>query len=267
MPPSHAVLIATLAPAMRAAGELIERIRIAGFATETKADRSPVTAADQEAEALLMAAIAAADPGTLIVGEEACAAAGVPEARPRFWLIDPLDGTRAFVGGGDDYSVNVGLIEDGRPALGLLLAPRTRMLWAGAAGAGAWREDGAGRRAIATRRPPANPPVALVSHLHRDRVTDRWLTAAKITQMRPSSSSLKFVALAEGSADLYPRSTPTSEWDTAAGHAILVAAGGAVAGGDGAPLGYGKPGCRNAAFLAVGDPALLATLPPIAGGD
>lgn len=258
-------LLNALAPAVRAAGRLIEQVRVGGFVATAKADASPVTEADRRAEALLEAALAEVDPGAQVIGEEACADGGVPVPMRRFWLLDPLDGTRSFVDGGEDYSVNVGLVEDGVAVLGLLLSPRSGVLWTGALGVGAWREDGDGRRAIATRAcPPA--PVTVTSRSHRDRKTDAWI--ARVGgggAVLPSGSSLKFCLLAEGSADVYPRFSPTSEWDTAAGHAILGAAGGAVHGEDGRPLAYGKPGCRNGGFLAVGDPGAFGRLPTLDG--
>ena len=256
-------LLEALAPAVRAAGRLIEEVRLGGFVADAKADMSPVTVADTRAEALLEAALAEVDPGALVVGEEASAAGGVPALTRRFWLLDPLDGTRSFVDGGEDYSVNVGLVEDGVAVLGLLLSPRSGVLWTGAFGKGAWREDADGRRPIAARACPAEP-VTVTSRSHGDRKTDAWVDKiAGGGAVVPSGSSLKFCILAEGQADVYPRFSPTSEWDTAAGHAILSAAGGAVHAEDGRPLAYGKPGCRNGGFLAVGDPAAFERLPSL----
>lgn len=256
-------LLDALAPAMRAAGRLIEAIRLGGATTLEKADKSPVTEADTQAEALLEAAILAIEPHALIIGEEGCAMRGsVPLAANRFWLLDPLDGTRSFVEGSDDYSVNVGLVVGGEAVAGLLLAPRSGVLWAGVAGEGAWREDADGRRRAIRTRALAQPPVAVTSRSHLDRRTrDYCDRAAAATE--PSGSSLKFCLLAEGLADVYPRFSPTSEWDTAAGHAILSAAGGEVVDENGAPFRYGKPGAKNPGFLAVGDPAAFALLPPL----
>lgn len=255
--------IEVLAPAMRAAGVLIEEIRLGGITAREKHDASPVTEADERAEALLEAAIRAADPDAVIVGEEACASGTIPDPTERFWLIDPLDGTRDFVRGGPDYSVNVALIEHGQPALGLVLSPRDGMLWAGALGHGAFRQQGeAARKPIATRTFAARP-IVVTSRSHRDAKTDAYVAALPDADIRPSGSSLKFCLLADGSADVYPRFGPTSEWDTAAGHAVLLAAGGAMRGPSGQPFAYGKPGYLNGAFLAVGDPAAYAVLPPL----
>ena len=259
-------LIDALAPAMREAGRLIVEIRIAGCEALAKADKSPVTEADRQAEVLLEAALAAADPGTLVIGEEACSiAGGVPQAAERFWLVDPLDGTRSFIEGADDYSVNLGLVIGGEAVLGLLLAPRTGVLWTGAGGHGAWREDADGRRAIRARSFPSRP-VTVTSRSHLDKKTEDYTRRIENGgDVLPSGSSLKFCILAEGLADVYPRFGPTSEWDTAAGHAILSAAGGAVRDDSGAPFRYGKAGCRNPGFLAVGDPAAFDRLPPLSG--
>jgi len=258
----HDRLIEALAPAVREAGVLIERIRAAGVVARDKADASPVTEADEAAERLLTAAIAAADPGAVIVGEEASAAGYQPEPSARFWLIDPLDGTRDFIAGGPDYSVNVALIEGGVPVLGLVLAPRNGTLWAGGVGIGAVRELSGRREAIATRAFPA-APVVVTSRSHLDEKTRAYAAAIPGADTRPSGSSLKFCLLAEGAADVYPRFGPTSEWDTAAGDAVLRAAGGTTRQADGRAFAYGKPRFLNGAFLAVGDPAAIDRLPPL----
>jgi 3'(2'), 5'-bisphosphate nucleotidase len=259
----HHRLIEALTPAVREAGELIERIRASGVVSRDKADLSPVTEADERAEQLLTAAIAAADPGALIVGEEAHAAGVKPDPAARFWLIDPLDGTRDFIAGGSDYSVNVALIEGGVPVLGLVLAPRDGTLWAGAAGAAAFRERDGRREPITTRRFGV-VPIVVTSRSHLDDATRNYAASIPGAEARPSGSSLKFCLLAEGSADVYPRFGPTSEWDTAAGDAVLRAAGGMTRHPDGRDFAYGKSGFVNGAFLAVGDPAAYAKLPPLA---
>lgn len=259
----HHRLIEALTPAVREAGELIERIRASGIVSRDKADLSPVTEADERAEQLLTAAIAAADPGALIVGEEAHAAGVKPDPAARFWLIDPLDGTRDFIAGGSDYSVNVALIEGGVPVLGLVLAPRDGTLWAGSASLGAFRVRNQQREPIAAR-PFGATPVVVTSRSHLDDATRAYAASIPGADTRPSGSSLKFCLLAEGSADVYPRFGPTSEWDTAAGDAVLRAAGGLTRHPEGGVFAYGKPGFVNGAFLAVGDPAAYAKLPPLA---
>jgi len=255
-------LIEALAPAVREAGRLIERVRAAGVVARDKADSSPVTVADEQAEVLLAAAIRQLEPEALIVGEEASAAGHKPDPAARFWLIDPLDGTRDFVRGGPDYSVNVALIESGVPVLGLVLAPRDGTLWAGAAGSGAFRERD-GRRAPIAARPLGTAPVVVTSRSHLDDATRAYAASIANAQTRPSGSSLKFCLLAEGSADVYPRFGPTSEWDTAAGDAVLRAAGGLTHHPDRRPFGYGKPEFLNGAFLALGDPSAIARLPAL----
>ncbi len=260
---NKALLLERLIPAMRAAGRLIEDMRANGFDVRQKpattgTPRSPVTDADEAAERLLASAIRAIEPDATIVGEEASAAGLQPAPAPRFWLIDPLDGTKDFVSGGGDYSVNVGLVEDGVPVLGLVLHPPTAVLWAGAAGGGAFRQaaDGGGQRPIESRRlaTAAGPaPRIVTSRSNLDPRTSAFVAAIPGAEVRPSGSSLKFCLLAEGKADLYPRFGPTSEWDTAAADAVLRAAGGMTHGPDGQPFRYGKAGYRNGPFLAMGD--------------
>ena len=259
----HSRLIDALAPAVREAGALVERIRLAGIVSRDKADASPVTEADEQAEILLAAAIAAADPGALIVGEEACAAGIRPDPCARFWLIDPVDGTKDFIAGGPDYSVNVALIDGGVPVLGLVLAPRSDTLWAGAIGVGAYRQIGISAPQSIATRPMDDAPVVVTSRSHLDDQTRAYCAAIPNARTQPSGSSLKFCLLAEGAADVYPRFGPTSEWDTAAGDAVLRAAGGIVRHPDGRNFSYGKPEFLNGAFLAVGDPSAIGRLPAL----
>lgn len=257
-------LIEALVPAVRAAGALIEAIRTRGITARAKTDDSPVTEADIRAEALLTDAIMAVERDARIIGEEASAAGICPDPTARFWLIDPLDGTKDFIAGGADYSVNVALIEHGRPVLGLVFAPRDGSLWAGGKGIGAFHQTANGTRTpIATRRLP-HLPVVVTSRSHLDAATKAYVAALAGADTRPSGSSLKFCLLAEGLADIYPRFGPTSEWDTAAGHAVLLAAGGAMRDAEGRAFAYGKPDFLNGPFLALGDPDAYATLPPLA---
>lgn len=259
---AHAELLEALAPALREAGALIEKLKAGGLASRDKADKSPVTEADEAAEMLLETAIRQIDPQAVIVGEEAVAAGILPEPSGRFWLIDPLDGTRDFIGGGTDYSVNVGLVEAGVPTLGLVLHPPTGHLWTGAKGLGAWKEGpDLPRQAIRARPWSGTAPLVVTSRSHLDDRTRAWCEACAGATTRPSGSSLKFCLLAEGEADAYPRFGPTSEWDTAAADAILRAAGGLTLGGDGEPFAYGKARYLNGPFLAVADPAAPALLP------
>jgi 3'(2'), 5'-bisphosphate nucleotidase len=259
MTADHPALLEALTGAVREAGRLIEEVRAAGFERVGKADGSLVTEADVRAEALLEAAIRAVDPSP-VIGEESTAAGRSACSERRFWLLDPLDGTSSFCDGGGDYTVNVALIEEGAPVLGLVLHPPTGKLWAGASGAGAWMEDGGERKPLRTRALPG-APVVVVSHSNLDAGTRGWLDRLGTGTTRGVGSSLKFCLIAEALADVYPRLGPTSEWDTAAADAVLRAAGGMTFGPDGAPFAYGKPRHGNGAFLAVGEPAAAARLP------
>lgn len=266
-------LLDDLLAAALAAGAEILRIRAQGFAVHDKPDASPVTAADQAAESLILARLAAVAPGVAVVAEEAAAAGVLPDIGRRFFLVDPLDGTREFVAGRDEFTVNIALVQHGLPVLGVVVAPALGRAFAGdvAAGmafelsqevgttAGATSPAGAAtgisppqRRGLRVRRPPASGVVAVASRSHGTPETEDWLRRAKVTQRVSIGSSLKFCLLAAGEADVYPRFGPTMEWDTAAGHAVVVAAGGRVDGLDGEPLRYGKPGFRNPAFVARG---------------
>ncbi len=253
--PSKVDLPALLGPlglACREAGEAIRAVRGRGFAVEHKGDASPVTEADRAAEAMILAALARHAPGVPVVAEEEVAAGRIPELGSAFFLVDPLDGTREFVRGGDDYTVNIGLVSGGSPVLGLVLAPEQERLWAGVVGGEAWVEDAGRQRRPLRVRSPGNPLTVVASKSHMNKATRRFL-AAELPDAEHVSvgSSLKFCLLAEGSADYYPRLSPTSEWDTAAGHAVLLAAGGRVDGLDGSPLAYGKPSFYNPGFAAT----------------
>ena len=212
------------------AGRAILAVREAGFRVDAKEDASPVTAADLAAHEILVAGLAAGS--TLpILSEEG---REVPwEARrewQRFWLIDPLDGTREFVDGFDDFTVNVALVEAGRPVLGVVHVPASGTSWAGVLGQGAWRWQAGRREPIGVA--PRWPPRVLASRAHLDPVTRAWIAAIPGAQLERCGSSVKFCRIAEGHADLYPRFSPTCEWDTAAGQAVLEAAGGVVLAAD-----------------------------------
>ena len=258
-----------LAVAATEAGEAILEIVRRGFDVETKNDSSPVTEADRAAELIILAGLARAAPGIPVIAEEEVAAGRIPAHDETYFLVDPLDGTKEFVRGGDDYTVNIGLIEHGTPKLGVVFAPATGRLHGGCVGEGAWVDEGQGRRPIYTRaRGELTTAVASKSHLNQ--ATVDYLEAAVGNCGYVSiGSSLKFCILAEGQADIYPRAAPTSEWDTAAGHAILLAAGGLVDGPDGAPLRYGKRAFLNRAFVATSGwkpPTLEPFLEPFSGG-
>jgi 3'(2'), 5'-bisphosphate nucleotidase len=262
-------LLDHLADAAREAGEAIVAIVRRGFEIVAKSDSSPVTEADRAAELIILAALAKPAPGVPVIAEEEVAAGRIPAHRGTYFLVDPLDGTKEFVRGGDDYTVNIALVENRTPRLGVVFAPATGRLHGGLIGAGAWVEDGRGRRPIRTRVRPAQP-IAVASKSHFTQDTAAYLAeAVGLCDHVSVGSSLKFCILAEGEADIYPRLSPTSEWDTAAGHAVLLAAGGRVDDADGFPLQYGKRTFLNRAFVATGGweaPLLAPFLEPFAGG-
>jgi len=267
---NHSKLLDEIAEAAREAGEAILHVVRRGFEIEAKRDSSPVTEADRAAELIILAALARAAPGVPVIAEEEVAAGRIPAHGDIYFLVDPLDGTKEFVRGGEDYTVNIGLIEKGVPRLGVVFAPATARMHAGCVGSGAWLEGPTGRVPIQTRRRgPELTAVASKSHLNQ--ATIDYLDAASggSCDFVSIGSSLKFCIVAEGNADIYPRAAPTSEWDTAAGHAVLLAAGGLVDGPDGAPLSYGKPAFLNRAFVATSGwkpPQLAPFLEPYSGG-
>ncbi len=245
-----------------AAGAIILDVRRRGVNVERKQDRSPVTEADRAAEALIAERIAETTPGVPLIAEESVEEGNIPAVGRVFFLVDPLDGTREFVRGGDDFTVNIGLIRDGRPVMGVIFAPATGALYGGVVGEGAWRArlaDGAivDRAAIHTRPPPAELDV-VASRSHRTPETDAFIARYPVARLVAAGSSLKFCVVAAGEADLYPRLGTTMQWDTAAGDAILTAAGGKVVTLEGDPLPYGPtdaPGgeaYRNPWFVASG---------------
>jgi 3'(2'), 5'-bisphosphate nucleotidase len=258
-----------VAEAAREAGAAILTVVRRGFDVEAKRDASPVTEADRAAELVILAALARAAPGVPVIAEEEVAAGRIPAHDDTFFLVDPLDGTKEFVRGGDDYTVNIGLIERGTPKLGVVFAPATGRLHGGCVDDGAWLDEGLGRQPIRTRERGAQL-TAVASKSHLNQATIDYLEAAVGACGYVSlGSSLKFCILAEGMADIYPRAAPTSEWDTAAGHAILLAAGGLVDGPDGRALRYGKPTFLNRAFVATSGwkaPRLEPFLEPFSGG-
>jgi len=262
-------LLKDLSEAARDAGEAILEIVRRGFEVESKRDLSPVTEADRAAELIILAALARAAPGVPVIAEEEVAAGRIPAHGDTYYLVDPLDGTKEFVRGGDDYTVNIGLIEAGEPKLGVVFAPATGRLHKGCVGIGAWLDDGAGLREIRTRE-RSQELVAVASKSHLNQATVDYLEeAVGGCGYVAVGSSLKFCIVAEGKADIYPRASPTSEWDTAAGHAVLLAAGGLVDGPDGSALRYGKQAFLNRAFVATSGwraPPLAPYLEPFAGG-
>jgi 3'(2'), 5'-bisphosphate nucleotidase len=244
------------------AGRLILSHYARPAGVKTKADESPVTAADEEAEALIEAALAKFAPGVPVIAEEAVAKGRVPKVGRRFFLVDPLDGTKEFLKKNGEFTVNIALIEDGRSVCGVVLAPAKARAFIGEAATGAFELpapekadlDWTKIKPIHARPPPKDGVVALVSRTHRDSKTEEYLASYKIAEFNAAGSSLKFGLIAAGEADLYPRHGPTSEWDTAAGQAVLEAAGGSVTTLDGERLIYGKTevAFRNPSFIARG---------------
>lgn len=238
------------------AAAVIMQVRARGFVTHAKSDESPVTAADHEAEALILAALREAAPEIPVVAEEEIAAGLTSEPAETYWLVDPLDGTREFSKGRDDFCVCIGLIRRHEPVLGVICAPVSGVLWSGLVGAGATRTDTTGTRPIATRPIPQAGMTVVASRNHADEARLRpFLAGHPVAGVTNMGSALKFCEVAEGRADLYPRFGTTMEWDTAAGHAIIRAAGGEVFDmATDRPLAYGKPGWRNGDFLVKGRP-------------
>jgi 3'(2'), 5'-bisphosphate nucleotidase len=232
-----------------AAGREILTVRAQGIDASQKNDGSIVTLADQRAEALIEGGLAKLAPGVPMIGEEAVAAGRIPECGAQFFCVDPLDGTRGFAKGGDEFTVNIALVEDATPVMGVVFAPATGELYAGEPGHALMsRYD---PHSLALLAPPQSiaasaslprPPRIVASDFSgRNERTAHFVSALKGVTTH-ASSSIKFCRVAEGAADLYPRFGDVSEWDTAAGHAVLSAAGGGVMTLDGAPLHYGSRG-------------------------
>lgn len=258
---SDATVLAVLETLAIAAGQAVMAVFHAGCAVERKHDASPVTEADRAAEAVILAGLRAAFPDVPCVAEEEAAAGILPEIRGGdFFLVDPLDGTKEFISRNADFTVNIALVRDGRPEIGVVFAPHSGRLFAGRPGhAEAVEFDGAhatsSRRRIAARE--GSVPLTIVaSRSHRTPETDLFIRTVQAAEIVSVGSSLKFCLIAGGEADLYPRFGPTMEWDTAAGDAVLRAAGGMTETLDGEPLAYGK--CRRAGEADFGNPSFVA---------
>lgn len=261
-------LAEALLPAVLEAGAIEMHYYRAGVAVETKADASPVTAADREAEAVLLAALAKAAPDVPVIAEEAVSVGRVPQIGTAFFLVDPLDGTREFINKRGEFTVNVALVRDGEPVFGIVYAPALSELCVtleASRAAFARVTPEAGTIALSrlsdirTRNPDEHGLMAVVSRSHGTEETERFLASYRIASRCDAGSSLKFCLVARGEADIYPRLGPTMEWDTAAGHAVLAAAGGSVTNLDGTPFKYGKAarGFLNGEFVAWGTPQAL----------
>ena len=263
--PAHAApddVAASLAEIAIAAGPAVMEVYASGGAVSSKSDGSPVTLADERAEAIICGCLAHVLPGTPVVAEEMTAHGRKIAVADRFLLVDPLDGTKEFISRNGEFTINVALIESGRPIAGAVYAPVLNKLWFGGARAflcdvpvGEGLPDPSAWRRIKARAAPEGL-VALASRSHIDVETEAFLARLPVAERRAAGSSLKFCLVAEGLADVYPRFGPTMEWDTAAGDAVLRAAGGAVLDPSGLPLVYGKAsaGLRNGSFVAWGDP-------------
>jgi 3'(2'), 5'-bisphosphate nucleotidase len=257
-----AACTALMAELTRLAAHAAETILdLAGKAdVRTKVDGSPVTAADEAAEAIICAGLARLAPGVPIISEEQ-ASREKPKAieRGSYFLVDPLDGTREFIAGRDEYTINIALMSDAAPLLGIICAPALGGLWRGIVDGGAdclpLTHATAGATAIHTRPRPPREVAIVVSRSHLDARTRAYVDGFPQARLVQSGSSIKFCRVAEGSADLYPRLAPTRDWDVAAGHAILKAAGGEVTAPDGSPLRYGTPDLLVPAFVAAGRPS------------
>ncbi|MCY6380129.1 3'(2'),5'-bisphosphate nucleotidase CysQ [Hoeflea prorocentri] len=249
---NHQVLTDELEAVARSAGAAIMDFYGACPRVKLKTDGSPVTAADNAAEAIILAALAKQASHIAVISEENERSHEL-QAPQRFFLVDPLDGTKEFLKNDEAgaFTVNIALIEHGQPVLGVVYAPALDRLFAGTVGSGATETCKGKRRSIAVRSPPAEGPVAVASCSHRDDATERWLAENDISDTISIGSSLKFCLLACGEADIYPRFGTTMEWDTAAGHAVLRAAGGHVTTPDNKPFTYGKPDFRNGPFIAA----------------
>ena len=247
-----------------AAGVVIMDVYATDFEVRRKADHSPVSEADEAAEELLVPGVQKLLPGVPILAEEAVSRDGLVDVGSEFVLIDPLDGTKEFVSRNGEFTVNIALVRDGVPVAGCVYAPALGRMYVGGTTARSGPVQPGDTDAVLspmTTRPYPDVLVAVASRSHRDAQTDAFLADLGVAETRSAGSSLKFCLVAEGSADVYPRFGPTMEWDTAAGDAVLRAAGGTVTNPDGTVFRYGKAdtGFRNGSFVAWGGAAAALT--------
>jgi 3'(2'), 5'-bisphosphate nucleotidase len=251
-----------LADLALAAGREIMTIYANPVVARQKSDLTPVTEADEAAEKIILAGLKRLNPEIPVISEEAAAAGVIPKVARRFYLVDPLDGTKEFLSRNGEFTVNIALIEEAAPAAGIVLAPALGRIFCGEKTLGAFEArieaetDTASLawKVLHARKSSLQGPVVVASRSHRDERTEAYLKCLKVQKIVSAGSSLKFCLLASGEADLYPRFGRTMEWDTAAGHAVLTAAGGHVEVETGEPLTYGKVsrGYDNPAFIARG---------------
>jgi 3'(2'), 5'-bisphosphate nucleotidase len=238
----------------RQAGNIIMQHYAHPVDVTIKEDKSPVTAADIAANNYIVEQLKQLTPHIPIVAEENTVLmnkSGIDAHT--FWLVDPLDGTKSYIKRTGEFTVNIALIHQGSPVLGAVYVPVKEELYYGEAGAGAYKQTGTeATKPIKARAQDSDGAVVIASHSHRTQETDAYISTIKVKSVRSAASSVKFCLLAEGVADIYPRFGRTMEWDTAAGHAVLLAAGGSVTTTSGAPLVYGKEGFENPHFLAYG---------------
>ena len=241
------------------ASTLILEIYRKGTEAQEKSDGSPVTEADEKGEEAILAILSERCGDIPVIAEESVAGGAVPKAHPKFFLVDPLDGTKEFVKATDQFTVNIALIEDGVPTMGVVTVPAQNKLYVGEVGVGATLQEfdfATGEaisdpKAIAVRAKPATGGTAMMSASHGSNETTAMLEKLGVTDIMPAGSSLKFCYIAEGKADIYPRLGRTMEWDTAAGQAVLMGAGGKmIRFDDHSPFTYGKPGYENPFFIA-----------------
>ncbi|MBV9330807.1 MAG: 3'(2'),5'-bisphosphate nucleotidase CysQ [Alphaproteobacteria bacterium] len=259
---SASPLLLALADIAYDAGSIILRHYAEEIVAHSKPDHSPVTAADSEAEEFILARLHQLVPGVPVIAEESVAAGRVPDTDGRFFLVDPLDGTKEFISRNGEFTVNIAEIVDGRPLRGVVHAPAKERMFFGEALSGAFQieakpggaPDYAEARSMQVRKAPRDGVTAVASRSHSSPETDELLKTYRVREFISAGSSLKFCLVAAGEADLYPRLGTTMEWDIAAGHAILAAAGGSLTALDGSPLSYGKTwsGFQNPHFIARG---------------
>jgi 3'(2'),5'-bisphosphate nucleotidase len=254
----------TLARIALDAGALIMQVYATDFNVDRKDDSSPVTEADEKAEAIILAALAEADPSLPVIAEESVAAGNIPDHGHRFALVDPLDGTKEFINKRGEFTVNIGIIENGVPVMGVVYAPALNRLfvaedrftaWQANAEPGGAIPEAGDRTPLRIRKAPEAGLTAIASKSHRSDETNAFLDTQPVADIISAGSSLKFCLIAAGEADLYPRHGRTMEWDTAAGQAVAEAAGARVTECDGQPLLYGKTerGYDNPHFIVWGD--------------
>lgn len=240
------------------AGERILEIYDEPLEVRRKDDSSPVTEADEEGERIILAGLALLAPDIPVVAEESVAAGRIPDVSGgTFWLVDPLDGTKEFISRNGEFTVNIALIHDGGPVLGVVYAPAVGRIFMGLDGrafaetktqGGDWNSA----EPISVRQPPPEGLSVVASRSHRDEQTEAFIETLDVAEIKSAGSSLKLCLVAAGEADIYPRFGPTMEWDIAAGHAVLAAAGGKLVTVDGEPFAYSKPEFRNPGFIAYG---------------